>query len=182
MAAKIFWVAGPWRGRLGIIPRPRGAEWLDDEICAWRDVGIDVLISLLEPDEEAELGLTGESTSSAAAGLAFHAFPVPDRGVPRAREAVADLADHMVDALTSGKTVAVHCRQGLGRSAMIAAAALIAAGLDPESAVNTVRRSRGLDVPETQAQRQWILDFAAWLASRRAAQPQHPAGGTSRRR
>jgi protein-tyrosine phosphatase len=181
MAAKVFWITGPWRGRLGLVPRPRGAEWLDDETRAWREAGIDAIVSLLEPDEEADLGLTGESFSSASSGLAYHAFPIPDRGLPSSREAVAELANQIVDALRSGKTIAVHCRQGIGRSAMMAAAALIVGGLNPETAISVIRQARGLDIPETQAQRQWILDFSAWLSSRRAAQQQRAADGTSRR-
>ena len=99
MGAKVFWITGPWRGRLGIVPRPRGAEWLDDETRAWREAGIDVVVSLLEPDEEAELALTGESASSAASGLEFRSFPIPDCGVPDSREAAARLVDRIVDAL-----------------------------------------------------------------------------------
>ena len=53
MGTKVYWIAGPWQGRLGIVPRPRGADWLDDETRAWRDVGIDMVVSLLEPAEEA---------------------------------------------------------------------------------------------------------------------------------
>ena len=49
MGTKVYWIAGPWQGRLGIVPRPRGADWLDDETRAWRDVGIDMVVSLLEP-------------------------------------------------------------------------------------------------------------------------------------
>ena len=71
MGAKVFWITGPWRGRLGIVPRPLGDEWLDDETRAWREAGIDVIVSLLEPGEEAELALVGESASSAASGLEF---------------------------------------------------------------------------------------------------------------
>lgn len=142
MAAQAFWIPGPWRGRLGIVPRPRGAEWLADETRAWREAGIDVVVSLLEPDEEVDLDLTGESSSSTASGIDFRSFPIPDRSVPKSREAMAELADHMVDALRSGKTVAVHCRQGIGRSAMIAAAALISGGLNAETAVNAIRQSR----------------------------------------
>ena len=164
MAAKIFWVAGPWRGRLGIIPRPRGAEWLDDETRAWREAGIDLVVSLLEPDEERELSLTGESVSATAQGIAFRAFPVPDLGVPHSRDAVAELADHIVGALHSGKSAAVHCRQGIGRSAVMVAAALIAAGVDAETAINSIRQARGLEIPETPIQRQWILDFPDWLS------------------
>ena len=89
MGAKVFWITGPWRGRLGIVPRPRGAEWLDDETRAWREAGIDIVVSFLEPAEEADLALTGESTSSAASGLEFRSFPIPDRSVPNSREAVA---------------------------------------------------------------------------------------------
>ena len=180
MAAKVFWIRGPWRGRLGIVPRPRGADWLDDETRAWREAGIDLVVSLLEPGEEADLDLTGESSSSTASGIDFRSYPIPDRGVPESREAMAELAGQIVDALCSGKTVAVHCRQGIGRSAMIAAAALISSGLNAETAVNAIRESRGLEVPETLAQRRWILDFSSWLSSKRAAQ-QHAADGAARR-
>lgn len=161
MVAKVFWIAGPWQGRLGIVPRPRGGEWLDRETKAWRDAGIDIIVSLLEPAEEAELALTGESASSVANGLEFRSFPIPDRGVPESREAVAQLADEIADALHAGKNVAFHCRQGIGRSALIAAAALISGGQDAETAIQTVGQSRGLEVPETRAQRQWIFDFSS---------------------
>jgi protein-tyrosine phosphatase len=181
MAAKVFWITGPWRGRLGIVPRPRGEDWLDDETRAWREAGIDVVVSLLEPDEAAELALTGESISSAASGLDFRSFPIPDRSVPSSREAVAQLADEIVDALHAGKSVAVHCRQSIGRSALIAAAALISSGQSAETAIDTIRRSRGFEVPETHAQRQWISDFSSWLANKRAAQLRHAADGAPRR-
>ena len=92
------------------------------------------------------------------------------------------LADQIVEALRSGKTVVVHCRQGIGRSAMMVAAALITGGLSAETSVNAIRESRGLEVPETQAQRQWISDFSAWLSRRRTAQQRHPADVASRPR
>jgi protein-tyrosine phosphatase len=181
MGAKVFWITGPWQGRLGIVPRPRGADWLEDETRAWREAGIDVVVSLLEPEEEAELALTGESISCAASGLAFHSFPIPDRSVPTSREAVVQLVDQIVDALHTRRNVAVHCRQGVGRSALIAAATLISSGLNAETAMESIRRSRGLEVPETRAQRQWISDFSSWLADKRAAQPGHAADGAPRR-
>jgi protein-tyrosine phosphatase len=182
MGAKVFWITGPWQGRLGIVPRPRGAEWLDDETRAWREAGIDIVVSLLEPGEEAELALDGEPASSAASGLEFYSFPISDRGIPSSRDAVVQLVDHIVDALHAGKSIALHCRQGIGRSAIVAAAALISGGETAETAIKTIRRSRGLEVPDTRAQRQWISDFSSWLADKRAAQPRHAAGGVPRRR
>ena len=119
MGAKVFWVAGPWQGRLGILPRPRGGDWLGVETTAWREAGIDVVVSLLEPDEEAQFVLEGEAAAAAASGVNFTPFPIPDRGVPASRECVAELANGIVDALETGRNVAVHCSQGIGRSGLI---------------------------------------------------------------
>src|SRR5438046_2788083 len=135
MRAKVFWVAGPWRGRLGILPRPRGGDWLGDETTAWREAGIDVVVSLLEPDEEAELVLEGEAAAAAASGVDFKPFPIPDRGVPASRESVVQLARGIVDALETGRNVGVHCRQGIGRAGLIVGGGLVAAGKDQTTAL-----------------------------------------------
>ncbi len=39
MNTQIHWIEGPWPGRLAISPRPRGGEWLKDEIRAWSQSG-----------------------------------------------------------------------------------------------------------------------------------------------
>jgi protein-tyrosine phosphatase len=165
MRDKIYWIPGPWPGRLAILPRPRGGDWLGDETRAWRAAGVDAVVSLLEPQEEAELDLVHESEASTASGLAFLSFPIPDRSVPDGREAVATLAAQLSDALRVGKNVGVHCRQGIGRSALIAAATLISAGEDMDTALRTIAHSRGMTVPETEEQRRWISEFAAWSTS-----------------
>jgi protein-tyrosine phosphatase len=170
MQAKVFWVPLPNRGKIGILPRPRGADWLEDEIAAWREAGIDMVVSLLEPEEEAQLALEGERVAAGARGIDFRTFPIPDRGVPASRESVAQLADDVIEALDMGRNVAVHCRQGIGRSGLIVAVVLVAAGEDLGTAVEAISGSRGVSVPETEEQRQWLDDFAAWQASRRAAQ------------
>ncbi len=139
-------------------------------MTAWRESGIDVVISLLEPEEEAQLVLEGEAAAAAASGIDFRPFPIPDRGVPASRESVAELANEIVDALDIGKNVAVHCRQGIGRSGVIVSGVLVAAGKDLSSALKAIKESRGLEVPETEEQRQWLGDFATWLATTQAAQ------------
>ena len=179
MQATVFWIAGPWRGRLGILPRPRGGDWLGDEIAAWRAAGIDTVVSLLEAEEEAQLVLEGEAAAAAASGIDCRAFPIPDRGVPASRESVAELADDIVDALDTGKNVAVHCRQGIGRSGMIVGGVLVAAGKDVPAALRTIAESRGLDVLETDEQRRWLREFSSWMATRQAAQ--HAAAAGERR-
>jgi predicted protein tyrosine phosphatase len=169
---KVFWVSGPWQGRLGILPRPRGGDWLDDETRAWREAGIDMVVSLLEPGEEAHLSLKGEAAAAANSGVEFRSFPIPDRGVPASRESVAELANEIIDLLESGRNVAIHCRQGIGRSALIVGAVLVAAGKDPHTALKMVEASRRVEVPETKEQRELLEDFASWLLAT-AATP-HP--------
>ena len=56
MLAEVHWIKG-LPCRLAILPRPRSGDWLEDEIRSLRGQGIDVLVSLLTPDETAELGL-----------------------------------------------------------------------------------------------------------------------------
>ena len=156
MAPELFWIPGPWRGRLAISSRPRGGDWLEDEVRAWQRANVDVVVSLLEREEQTELGIQEEGPRVEAAGLRFVSFPIPDRGVPASQLAAASLLHDLGRDLESGKTVAVHCRQGVGRSGLIAAGALILAGTDAASALRTVSAARGLDVPETPEQRLWI--------------------------
>ena len=179
MRVNVFWVPGPWPGKLGILPRPRGGDWLEDEAKAWHQAGIDVVVSLLEPEEEAQLLLEGEAAAAAAGELQFETFPIPDRGVPASRESVAELANGIVQALEKGKNVAVHCRQGIGRSALIVGAVMVAAGNEPETALEIIERSRGLEVPETAEQRQWLQGFSSWLL---AATTTTPAASADRLR
>src|SRR5215831_7337638 len=135
MRADLFWIPGPWRGRLAIAARPGGGDWLDDEATAWRGAGIDVVVSLLEDDEAAQLDLVNERQASEGRAISFVSFPIPDRGLPAATEAAIEVIGHIAAQLEAGKNVAVHCRQGVGRSSLIAAGVLINSGLQAEKAI-----------------------------------------------
>lgn len=115
-----------------------------------------MVVSLLEPDEETQLALEGEAAAAAASGVVFRVLPIPDRGVPASRDAVAALTSDLIDTLREGRNVAVHCRQGIGRSSLIVASVLLASGTVLEDALTAIEESRGLAVPETEQQRQWL--------------------------
>jgi protein-tyrosine phosphatase len=156
MASGLFWIPGPWRGRLAIASRPRGGDWLAGEVRAWHAAQIDVVVSLLERPEQTELGLDEEGSLVEAAGLRFVSYPIPDLGVPASRTVAAFLVQVLSRDLNDGKNVAIHCRQGVGRSGLIAAGALIVAGMDAASALRVVSAARGVAVPETPEQHRWI--------------------------
>jgi protein-tyrosine phosphatase len=156
MKPDLFWIPGPWRGRLAIAARPRGGDWLEDEAIAWQHAGIDTIVSLLEDDEAAQLGLADERRAVESQALSFLSFPIPDRSVPISTEAPIELIGRITAQLKAGKTVGVHCRQGVGRSGLVAAGVLVSAGFDTENAIRTVSCARGISIPETQEQRRWI--------------------------
>jgi protein-tyrosine phosphatase len=166
MRSEVYWVPGPWQGRLGIVPRPRGGDWLEDEVRSWRAAGIDVVASLLTPDEVTELDLQQEAMLSREAGLAFCSFPIPDYGVPRSRASMTDLVGDLEKALKSGKNVAVHCRQGIGRSSVVAASVLVSAGTETDEAFRRIESARGRPVPDTAEQREWVRNLSIALPFR----------------
>jgi predicted protein tyrosine phosphatase len=158
MRSDVHWIAAPLVGRLAIMARPRAGEWLGDEIAGWQQAGIDIVVSLLEPDEAAELDLSGEAELCRASAIGFVAFPIPDRGVPAVTEAQA-LARSVARQVEDGKAVAIHCRAGIGRSSLMAACVLVCTGMDAATAFELIGAARGLAVPDTEEQRQWVMDF-----------------------
>ena len=163
MKAAPYWIEAPWPGRLAILPRPRGGDWLEDEVRAWRSAGIDAVVSTLTSDEIAELDLAEEAELCQANGVEFVAFPVEDRGLPSSITAAAELVRRLEEELAKGKNIAIHCRQGVGRSAVIAASVLMAAGVEAETAWVRVKKARGCPVPDTAEQRAWVARFVKTL-------------------
>ena len=160
MRTELYWIAGPWPGRLAIMPRPRGADWLEDEIQSWRHAGVDVVVSLLTRDEQTELNLPDEEALCRANGIELVSFPIVDRGIPSSVELFSEQVIKLTDQLASGKNVAVHCRQGIGRAALVASCLLVLSGLESIMPMEQVGAARGCSVPETPEQRRWITDFA----------------------
>ena len=144
--------------------RPRGGDWLEDEVKGWRESGVDTVVSLLTPDEVNDLGLDAEATRCEDNGVGFVSFPIADRSVPKSREDTEKLLRSLEKTPAAGKTVAIHCRQGLGRSALIAASLLVLGGCDPELAFERLSEVRGCSVPETIEQRKWVEQFARDVA------------------
>lgn len=160
MRTELFWIPGPWAGKLAIMPRPRGGDWLEDEIRSWHRAGVSVVVSLLTNDEIADLGLADEQPLCESVGIQFYRLPIPDRGVPPKPDEFVALVEHLGDHLATGAAVAIHCRQGIGRAAVVAIALLVTAGVEVEAAIRQVSEARTCGVPETREQRQWLTAFA----------------------
>jgi protein-tyrosine phosphatase len=113
-------------------------------------------VSLLEAHEVHELGLREVPDLCARQAIDHISFPIADRGVPASRTAALALARDLAIRIGAGRSVAVHCRAGIGRSSLMAAAILVHLTHDPQTALEAIARGRGVLVPDTDEQRDWV--------------------------
>lgn len=165
ISTPLYWHPGPWPGKLAMASRPRGGDWLNDELRAWRKSGVDTILSLLTESEEEDLDLVEERRLALANGMDFLSFPIEDRQVPTSASELSATLENIECDLRAGRNVLLHCRQGIGRTGLVAACLLVRNGIDPESAIVQLTKSRGFQIPETVTQRHWIDTFAHTLSA-----------------
>jgi protein-tyrosine phosphatase len=157
--SEIFWIRTRPKVGLAIVLCPRGDDLLKPDLIELKQGGIDTLVSMLEEDEAAWLGLRQEAKVAQNLGMRFVSFPIPDRNVPPDRRAfnafISDLASRLVD----GAKIGVHCRGCIGRSTVTTASVLILLGFPPKKALSAIQAARGCTVPDTLEQERWIFHF-----------------------
>lgn len=158
-ASRVYWVPEVTCGRLGIMPRPRPDESLRDDVAAWRRDGVHVVVSLLEAYESRELLLHHEEALCSAASIEFISYPIQDRSVPSSLEKTSQLVSRIAGLVNGGHSVAIHCRAGIGRSSLIAGCVLLRLGFAHDDVFPMLSRARGIVVPDTAAQIEWLATF-----------------------
>jgi protein-tyrosine phosphatase len=156
---KIFWIKGNPTAPLATVRCPRGGKELADELLGIKREGIETLVSHLEKDEAVMLGLGEEGALAEKAGLRFLTYPIPDTQIPPNAATFRSFATGLADRLSAGEPIGIHCRGSIGRSTVTAACALIHLGWQPQAALAAIEKARGLAVPDTQEQEDWILRY-----------------------
>jgi protein-tyrosine phosphatase len=151
--------------RMAIVPCPAGGRQLAGAVMSLREQGIKSLVSLLGADEVRVLGLEEEGRLCREAGIEYRWFPVTDHSIPESMEAFGATVAELQRDLRLGKSVGAHCFAGIGRSCMLMAGVLCAEGLSAEDAFERLSVARGLSVPDTWLQVQWVQHFAELLES-----------------
>ena len=141
------------------MPRPRGGDWLEDEISALKQLEVGAVISLLEAHEVADLDIAAEQALCEAQDIEFLSFPVVDRDIPASLPEFSRFAEKVASLLRENKSVVVHCRQGVGRAGLLAACVLILNGISADEALSRISQVRGCAVPETEEQKAFVLKF-----------------------
>jgi protein-tyrosine phosphatase len=155
----VLWLNEAQPSQLAVVLRPRGDDFLATDLQVFREEGIDVLVSLLTPEDNDDLGLTEEGRIAAQLGMRFISWPIADRETPADPARFRTLVTELRDLVRSGQRIGAHCRGCIGRATVLLASVMIALGWDPDAAIRTIERARGLPVPDSAAQIQWILSF-----------------------
>lgn len=154
---RIYWIDILGRGKLGMMPRPKGDYWMESEIWKLKRAKVNTVVSLLEQRESLALGIQQEEKLCEKYGIHFINFPIKDRGTPEDTTSFFQLVDLINDRLTNGENVVVHCRMGIGRTALVSAAILIKNGYPIENIFAFLSEKRTLSVPDTEEQKEWII-------------------------
>ena len=156
MQAKLYRIEIPGPGFLAIMARPELDAGLDAACDYLVGFGVGQVISLLEPSEEHALGLDGEREAVRAHGMAFLSYPIHDMGIPPSIDGFAGATRRVCRQVAGGIATVVHCRAGVGRSGLFAAGVLLHAGYAADDAFIRIGAVRGVAVPETRAQHDWL--------------------------
>ena len=70
-----------------------------------------------------------------------------------------ELRSALKEKLENGASIIVHCRMGIGRSSIIAAAVLLAKGYKAMNLIREISLVRGLQVPDTKEQVDWLVQL-----------------------
>ena len=156
MSKDVYWIANTG---LAIVPRPRGDEWLKDDLSRLKSAGIQGLVSTVEDWEARALGLARERELAESVGIHFISYPLPDRSTPSNREDFTRFVKSLTTRLEAGEKIGVHCRGCIGRSTVVTACTLIILGWSAADALRAIEIAREFPVPDTDEQREWILAF-----------------------
>lgn len=158
-------------GRLGltIAPgkcrTPRGKldiHWDRNLFVDMRDLKnarVDVLACLLEDQELADLRIPRLFEAAIALSIRVERLPLRDADVPKDVHQLSRLIRRLHEHLDAGRSVAIHCAGGLGRSGLVAGCFLVAGGTRADEALRMLRNTRGPRCPDTPKQRRFVHGF-----------------------
>lgn len=131
------------------------------DLARIRDWRATIVVSLIEAQEFAFLDIEALPDVVAELGMQWRHGPIPDRHPPHQQFMLGwpILKGELMDELSSGKNIFIHCMGGLGRTGVVAAMLLIEAGYSANQAITAVRSSRPHTI-ETSAQEDFVRNYA----------------------
>ena len=134
---------------------------LDDDMEAIKAFGAAALVTLMPDSELQSLHVSPHQIRDKASesGIAWYQLPIPDAGRPdnSFEDLWADGGPRLRALLKAGHNIVIHCKGGLGRTGTVAARLLIEFGVDPQMAIQSVRKARPGSI-ENDLQEKYVLN------------------------
>ena len=89
--------------------------------------------------------------------MTFVSYPIKDMSLPASLSKFARLTHAIYEQIVAGKSTVIHCRAGIGRSGIVCAGILLHRGYTPQQAFEQVSMKRGIVVPDTHEQQEWVV-------------------------
>ena len=162
-----YWVV-PGRLLVGEHPGSRSRAGSMDRLRRFLEAGITCFIDLTEPEEGPAYEMRLPFATPSGRRVEYLRQPIPDHDVPADRETMRRILALLDGALESGHGVYLHCRAGIGRSAMVAGCWLAerspgggaAALAELDDYWQQCRQSRSWpQVPETDEQAEFVRSW-----------------------
>ena len=160
---KLYHVDNIGEGILSIMAHPASTGDAATAFSALAAQRVGQVVSLLEASEAVQLGLAREAELARSNDIKFLHFPIADLGSPASIDAFVALARRLYADVHGGVDSVIHCRAGVGRSGLMAAAVLMQDGRDAQQAFARVAKQRGMPLPEAAGQGDWLVAHQAQI-------------------
>lgn len=149
-------------GTLLLSEMPGSEKSLVDWLAGAEARDTDLIVNLAQRDELANISPEYLAYIQSNEGIDMSCFPIADFSVPVDMERFHTLVEEVGLRLRSGQCVIIHCRAGIGRSGLFAAALLTTLEMSSNDVLLSIKNAGGRF--ETEAQRSFLQDYQVYLA------------------
>ena len=167
-----YWLL-PGRLLVGEYPGSQSRAEAMERLRRFLQAGVTCFVDLTEPRELPSYEALLPFETPDGRRVEYLREPIVDHGVPADRETMQRAIAMLDNALAAGHVVYLHCRAGVGRSAMVAGCWLASRSARTSDALDELQRcwrqsarsAQWDEVPETAEQVAYVLDWKAGPAS-----------------
>lgn len=137
---KLYPICTLGKGQLYMMPKP-DSDNLQEDIQFYVHQGVDMVVSLLLPEEIEKHGLQNQARVCQKNGISYLNFPIKDMDVPE-QKALLDLLRPLKEEIEAGRSITFHCHGGRGRAGTAAISLMLLCGYELEEALSVARAGR----------------------------------------